>query len=74
MCNSHTDTRDIELFASNKGIKLPVLRKILADVRNKQYGYVLFDGSPRGFANTRVRTGILPDDCTTIYDITKEFV
>jgi hypothetical protein len=37
--NNHTDTRDIELIAKNKGIRLPVLRKILTDVGKNQYGF-----------------------------------
>jgi hypothetical protein len=72
--NNHTDSRDIELIAKNKGIRLPVLRKILSDVGKKQYGYILFDGCAQSYSNTRVRTGILPDDHTTIYNIEKEFV
>jgi hypothetical protein len=72
--NNHTDTRDIELIARNKGIRLPTLRKILTHVGKKQYGYVLFDGYAHSPANTRVRTGILPGDCTKIYDVDKEFV
>ncbi|CAB3983355.1 Hypothetical predicted protein [Paramuricea clavata] len=72
--NNHTDTRDIELIARNKGIRLPTIRKILADVSKKQYGYVLFDGCPHSPANARVRTGILPNDCTIIYDTEKQFV
>jgi hypothetical protein len=72
--NNHTDTRDIELIARNKGIRLPTLRKILADVGKKQYGYLLFDGCAHSPANTRVRTGILPGDCTIVYDVEKEFV
>ncbi|CAB4013526.1 Hypothetical predicted protein [Paramuricea clavata] len=70
--NSHTDSRDIELIAINKGIRLPTLRKVLADVGKKQY--VLFDGCPHAPANTRVRTGILPDERTIIYDLEKQFV
>ena len=72
--NNHTDTRHIELIARNRGIRLSTLRKILTDVGKKQYGYVLFDGCPQSLANARVRTGILPGDCTTIYDVDKEFV
>ncbi|CAB3977264.1 DNA polymerase [Paramuricea clavata] len=72
--NNHTDTRDIELVARNKGIRLPTIRKILSDVGKKEYGYVLFDGCPHSPANTRVRTGILPQECTIIYDIEKPFV
>ncbi|CAB3978336.1 uncharacterized protein LOC108915498 [Paramuricea clavata] len=72
--NNHTDTRDIELIARNKGIRLSTIRKILSDVAKKQYGYVLFDGCPRSPANARVRTGILPDECTIIYNTDKQFV
>jgi hypothetical protein len=72
--NNHTDTRDMELIARNKGIRIPTLRKILTDVGKKQYGYVLFDGCAQTPANTRVRTGILPGDHTTIYDVDKEFI
>ncbi|CAB3995175.1 Hypothetical predicted protein [Paramuricea clavata] len=72
--NNHTDTRDIELVARNKGIRLPTIRKILADVGKKQYGYVLFDGCPHAPANARVRTGILPNECTIIYNTEKQFV
>ncbi|CAB4040042.1 Hypothetical predicted protein [Paramuricea clavata] len=72
--NNHTDTRDIELVARNKGIRLPTIRKILADVGKKQYGYVLFDGCPHSLANARVRTGILPNECTIIYNTEKQFV
>ena len=69
MCNSLTDTRDVEMVAANKKICQNKLRKILEDVGKKQYGYVLFDGCPKGFANARVRTGILPGDETVIYDL-----
>ncbi|CAB3977900.1 DNA polymerase [Paramuricea clavata] len=72
--NNHTDTRDIELIARNKGIPLSTIRKILSDVGKKQYGYVLFDGCPHSPANTRVRTGILPNECTIIYNTEKQFV
>lgn len=72
--NSHIDTWDIELIAQNKGIRLPVLRKLLSDIGKKQYGYLLFDGCPHSPANTRVRTGILPDEHTIIHDLEKQFV
>jgi hypothetical protein len=74
MFNSLTDTRDVELIASNKKISSHILQKILSDVGKKQYGYVVFDGSPKGYSNTCVRTGILPCETTTIYDIEKELV
>ena len=74
MLNSLTDTRDAELIASNKKINSHTLQKILSDVGKKQYGYIVFDGSPKGYSNTRVCTGILPNEITTIYDIEKELV
>ena len=67
--NNHTDIRDMELIARNRGIRLPILRMILADVGQKQHGYLLFDGCATTPANTRIRTGILPDDQTIIYHV-----
>jgi hypothetical protein len=69
---SHTDSRDVEMIASNKKIPLQSLHKILTDVGKKQYGYILFDGSPTSYANTRVRTGIFHDDETIVYDVDKD--
>ena len=74
MFKSLTDSRDVEMIASNKKIPLTSLHKILSDVGKKQYGYILFDGSPKSFANTRVRTGIFCDDETVIYDVDKDVV
>ena len=59
----------MELIARNRGIRLPILRKILADVGQKQYGYLLFDGCATTPANTRIRTSNLPDDQTIIYHV-----
>jgi hypothetical protein len=69
---SLTDTRDMYMIAANKKIPLACMRKIVADVGKKQYGYVLFDGSPRSYDNTRVRTGIFEQDETVIYCLDKE--
>jgi hypothetical protein len=74
MFNSLTDTRDVELIASNKKINSATLQKILSDVGKKQYMYLVFDGSPKGYNNTRLCTGILPHENTIIYDVEKEFV
>ena len=71
---SLTDSRDVEMIASNKKISIGTLQKVLQDVGKKQYGYLVFDGSPKGCCNTRLRTGILPDNETIIYDIDKETV
>jgi hypothetical protein len=72
MFNNLSDSRDIEMVASNKKISAGKLRNILSDIGKKQYGYLLFDGSPRSYDNARLRTGILPGDDTIIYDIDKE--
>jgi hypothetical protein len=48
MFNSLTDTRDVELIASNKKISSHILQKNTFRCWKKQYGYVVFDGSPRG--------------------------
>jgi hypothetical protein len=74
MFNSLSDSRDVEMIASNKKIPLALLNKILSEVGKKQYGYILFDGSPKSFANTRVRTGIFCDDETVIYDVARDVV
>ena len=67
--NNLSDHRDIETIASNKKIKLAKIHNILKDVgKRNRYGYVLFDGSPRSYGNTRVRTGMLPGDKTIIYE------
>jgi septum formation inhibitor-activating ATPase MinD len=50
----------------NKKICQSKLRKVLKDIDKKQYGYLVFDGCPKGYANTRVRTGIFPEDETVI--------
>jgi hypothetical protein len=56
--NNLSDRRDIETIASNK---LDKIHGILNDVGNRsRYGYVLFDGSPHSYSNTRVRTGMFP--------------
>ena len=69
MFNNLSDSRDIEMIAINLG----KLCSILNDMGKKQYGYLLFDGSPRGYDNTRLRTGILPEDDTIIYyDVDRE--
>jgi hypothetical protein len=69
--NNLSDLRDIEMIASNKKIKLGKIHKIIKSVEKKnQFGYVLFDGSPRSYSNTRVRSGILPGEKTTIYECT----
>ncbi|CAB3982341.1 DNA polymerase [Paramuricea clavata] len=70
--NSLTDSRDMEMIASNKKIPLARMRKIVNDVGKTQHGYVLFDGSPRGYANSRIRTGIFPQDHTVVYDVGDE--
>ena len=70
MFNNRSDSRDVEMIASNKKIKLDKFNNIMHDICI--YGYLLFDGSPRSCDNTRVRTGILPDDDTIIYDMTPE--
>jgi hypothetical protein len=72
MFKSLTDSRDMDMIANNKKIPLSCMRKIVADVGQKQYGYVLFDGSPRSYDNTRIRTGIFPQDETIIYCIDRE--
>ena len=67
--NNLSDRRDIETIASNKKIKLDKIHGISNDVGNRsRYGYVLFDGSPHSYSNMCVRTGMLPDDDTIIYD------
>jgi hypothetical protein len=66
--NNLSDRRDIETVASNKKIKLCKIHSIINDVGKNRYGYILFDGSPRSYCNTRLRTGILPTDKTIIYD------
>ena len=69
MFNNLSDHRDIEMIATNKKIKLDKIHNVLNDVTKKsRYGYVLFDGSPRSYGNTRVRTGMLPQDKTIVYD------
>ena len=69
MFNNLSDHRDIEMIAANKKIKLDKIHNVLKDVNKKsRYGYILFDGSPRSYENTRVRTGMLPQDKTIIYD------
>jgi hypothetical protein len=72
MFKSLTDSRDMDMIANNKKIPLSCMRKIVADIGQKQYGYVLFDGSPRSYDNTRIRTGIFPQDETIIYCIDRE--
>jgi hypothetical protein len=72
MFKSLTDSRDMDMIATNKKIPLACMRKIVADVGNKQYGYVLFDGSPRSYDNTRVRTGVFEQDETVIYCVDRE--
>jgi hypothetical protein len=62
----------MDMIATNKKIPLACMRKIVADVGKKQYGYVLFDGSPRSYDNTRVRTGIFEQDETVIYCVNRE--
>jgi hypothetical protein len=74
MFRSLTDSRDIEMIANNKKISQSVLHKILNDIGKKQYPYLCFDGSPKSFANTRVRVGIFPDEETAIYDVDKNIV
>jgi hypothetical protein len=74
MFRSLTDFRDIEMIANNKKISQSVLHKILNDIGKKQYPYLCFDGSPKSFANTRVRAGIFPDEETAIYDTDKNIV
>ncbi|CAB4030437.1 DNA polymerase [Paramuricea clavata] len=69
MCKSLTDCRDVEMIATNKKINQNKLHKILEDVGKKQYGYIVFDGCPKGYDNARVRTGIFPNDETVIYDV-----
>ena len=67
--NNLSDYRDIETIASNKKIKLNKIHNVLNDVgKRSRYGYVLFDGSPRSYENTRVRTGILPREKTIVYE------
>jgi hypothetical protein len=67
--NNLSDHRDIETIASNKKIKLNKIHNVLSDVgKRSRYGYVLFDGSPRSYENTRVRTGILPREKTIVYE------
>lgn len=65
MFKSLTDSRDMEMIAANKKISMTVLHKILADIRH---------GSPKSYANTRVRTNIFPEDETTVYEINNEIV
>ena len=72
MFKSLTDSRDMDMIATNKKIPLACMRKIVADVGKKQYGYVLFDGSPRSYDNTRVRTGVFEQDETVIYCVDRE--
>ena len=69
MCKSLTDCRDVEMIAANKKICQSKLRKVLEDVGKTQYGYLVFDGCQKGYANARVRTGIFPEDETVIYDL-----
>ena len=69
MCKSLTDCRDIEMIATNKKICQSKLRKVLEDVGKTQYGYLVFDGCQKSYANARVRTGIFPEDETVIYDL-----
>ncbi|CAB3977398.1 DNA polymerase [Paramuricea clavata] len=69
MCKSLTDYRDVEMIAANKKINQNKLHRVLEDIGKKQYGYIVFEGCPKGYANTRVRTGIFPQDETIVYDI-----
>ena len=69
MCKSLTDCRDVEMVAANKKICQSKLRKVLEDIGKTQYGYLVFDGCPKGYDNARVRTGIFPEDETVIYDV-----
>ncbi|CAB3996212.1 DNA polymerase [Paramuricea clavata] len=69
MCKSLTDFRDVEMVAANKKICQSKLHKVLEDIGKKQYRYIVFDGCPKGYANTHVRTGIFPKDETVIYDL-----
>ena len=69
MCKSLTDCRDVEMIAANKKMCQSKLRKVLEDVGKTQYGYLVFDGCQKGYANARVRTGIFPEDETVIYDL-----
>ncbi|CAB3980423.1 Hypothetical predicted protein [Paramuricea clavata] len=69
MCKSLTCFRDVEMIASNKKICKNKIHKVIEDVGKKEYGYIVFDGCPKGCANTRVRTGIFPKDQTVVYDL-----
>ncbi len=64
-----SDRGNIETLATNRKIPLSKVNEIHRDICKKKYGYVLFDGSPKGYANAQIRTGILPGDDTIIYDI-----
>ena len=64
-----SDFRNAQLVASNRKIDSCVFSKILSEINDKQYGYLVFDGSPNGCNNTRLRTNIFPNECTTIYDV-----
>ncbi|CAB3978028.1 Hypothetical predicted protein [Paramuricea clavata] len=69
MCKSLSCYRDVETVAANKKICKNKIHQVINDVGKKEYGYIVFDGCPKGCANTRVRTGIFPKDETIVYDV-----
>jgi hypothetical protein len=69
MLKNLSDRGNIETLATNRKIPLSKINEIHRDICKKKYGYVLFDGSPKGYVNAQIRTGILPGDDTIIYDI-----
>ncbi len=64
-----SDRGNLETLATNRKIPLSKISAIHRDICKQKYGYVLFDGSPKGYVNAQIRTGILPGDDTIIYDI-----
>ncbi len=60
------------MVATNKKISASKISEIHRDTNKMKYGYILFDGSPKSYANAQLRTGIFLEDDTIIYDIDKE--
>lgn len=53
----------------NKKIPVEKMNKLVEGVNSRQYGYVLFDNCPKSYDNARIRTGILPEDDTYVYEM-----
>lgn len=69
MFKNLADSRNMYTLMANKKIKRAVFSKVLAEINNTPYGYILFDNCVKGYDNARIRTNIFPDETTIIYDM-----